>query len=322
MAWSGTRPRSTQWMAAAVLDCGMVGRGSGNTRQARDWIRLDARIYAAARCVTVRCPNARPMAEAIPMQKLRKAPATDPGVSYRIGAVSRLAEVPVSTLRVWERRYSAFRPAKSERQHRLYSEADVIKARLLRQLTGAGHGIGTIAHLDANRLQPMLAQARAGQGRTQEAPAVSVAIVGAALAARLNASAWQATYLGRALDARLVFADLDAVEAQAALHEAAGGSPDVLLVQCHELRASVVEQLARVIPRMQARQAIVLYRYGAPDAVEALRGAALIVRRDPVSDEELAELIRSQVMVDATAAIASMQTGALIPPRRFTDAML
>lgn len=254
------------------------------------------------------------------MQKLRNAPP--PAVGYRIGAVSRLAEVPVSTLRVWERRYGAFRPAKSEGRHRLYSEEDVIKARLLRQLTAAGHGIGTIAHLDANRLQPMLAQARDAAALPPAAPRLSVAIVGSALAARLNAAAWQATYLGRTLQARQVFADLDAVEAQPPAFGAPDDAPDLLLVHCHELRATVGEQLARVIAQLRAKQAIVVYRFGAPDAVEVLRAAGMIVRREPVGDEELAELIRSQVVVDAAAAIASLRAGALIPPRRFSDAML
>src|SRR5689334_12285639 len=118
------------------------------------------------------------------MQNLRN------DVLHRIGSVSRLAETPVTTLRVWERRYGAFRPAKSDGQHRLYTEADVIKARLLRQLTQAGHGIGTIAHLDAERLQKMLANARGGASAPAASPRVSVVVVGGAIAARLNAADW------------------------------------------------------------------------------------------------------------------------------------
>lgn len=259
------------------------------------------------------------------MQNLRKAataaPAESGPVLHRIGSVSRLAETPVTTLRVWERRYGAFRPAKSDGQHRLYTEADVIKARLLRQLTQAGHGIGTIAHLDADRLQQMLAQARGGQAAPLVAPRVAVAVVGAPLAARLNAAGWRATYLGSALELRQVFADLDAVEAQPAAAPAAGDA-DLLLVRLHTLHAGTGAQLARVIAQLRVKQAIVLYQYGAGDAVDALREAGMIVRRDPVGDEELAELIRSQVVVDVAATIAALRAGALIPPRRFSDAML
>lgn len=258
------------------------------------------------------------------MQNLRKAaaPGADAPVLYRIGGVSRLADVPVSTLRVWERRYGAFRPAKSEGQHRLYAEADVIRARLLRQLTDAGHGIGTIAHLEAERLQQMLAQARDGRGAPAEMPRVSAAVVGAALAARLNAADWQATYLGRALELRQVFPDLDAVESQPVAPETADRAPDLLLVRLHTLQAGAGAQLARVIAQLRVKQAIVLYQFGAQPAVDRLRAAGMIVRREPVADTELAELIRSRVVVDAAATIASLRAGALIPPRRFSDAVL
>jgi DNA-binding transcriptional MerR regulator len=258
------------------------------------------------------------------MQNLRNdsPAAVAEAVLHRIGSVSRLAQTPVTTLRVWERRYGAFRPAKSEGQHRLYPDADVITARLLRQLTQAGHGIGTIAHLDADRLQGLLAQARGGPAAPTSSPRGSVVVVGAALAARLNAADWRATYLGNALDLRQVFTDLDGVEAQPVQPTAAEQRADLLLVRLHTLHAGAGTQLARVITQLGVRQAIVLYQFGAPAAVDALRAAGMIVRREPVPDEELAELIRSEVVVDTAAAIASLRLGALIPARRFSDAML
>ena len=261
------------------------------------------------------------------MQKLRK-PADRPaapaaGAVYRIGSVSRLAAVPVTTLRVWESRYAAFVPAKSEGRHRLYAEADVIKARLLRQLTEAGHSIGTIARLGVDRLQQMLVRARApAPAGAEEAPRVTVAVVGEALAARLNAPQWKATYLGHALDIQRVFADLDAVEAQPVARDGQARDPDLLLARFNTLQATTGEQLARAIAQLRVKQAIVLYLYGAPAIVESLRAAGMIVRREPVTEADLAEWIRSQVVVDAAGAIASVRSGALIPPRRFSDSTL
>ena len=46
--------------------------------------------------------------------------------------------MPVPTLRVWESRYQAFSPRKTEGRHRLYGPDDVLRATLLRQLTEAG----------------------------------------------------------------------------------------------------------------------------------------------------------------------------------------
>src|SRR5690349_12303425 len=98
----------------------------------------------------------------IAMQKLRNLPdeaslARDetgemPTGTYRIGSVSRLAGVPVTTLRVWETRHAAFSPAKTTGRHRLYSEVDVMRARLLRQLTADGQSLGGIARLPLSEL--------------------------------------------------------------------------------------------------------------------------------------------------------------------------
>ncbi|MDX9952481.1 MAG: MerR family transcriptional regulator [Anaerolineae bacterium] len=54
---------------------------------------------------------------------------------YNIGAVTRMTDIPVATLRAWERRYDFPVPARTSGKHRLYSESEVqqllwIKARL------------------------------------------------------------------------------------------------------------------------------------------------------------------------------------------------
>ncbi|NIR98916.1 MAG: MerR family transcriptional regulator, partial [Gammaproteobacteria bacterium] len=71
---------------------------------------------------------------------------------YRIGAVSRLTGISTHTLRVWERRYGALSPQRTEGGDRLYSDADLVKLRLLKELQAMGHSIGTIAHLPLSGL--------------------------------------------------------------------------------------------------------------------------------------------------------------------------
>lgn len=51
---------------------------------------------------------------------------------YSIGAVSRMLDIPTSTLRAWEERYGLLRPLRSEGSHRLYSRAQVEKLRFLK----------------------------------------------------------------------------------------------------------------------------------------------------------------------------------------------
>src|SRR4051812_25804905 len=82
------------------------------------------------------------------------------GGRYRIGAVARFTGLTTSGIRVWERRYGALTPARSERGGRLYDDADVERLVLLRRLLEAGHSIGTIAALPEAELE-RLAAARA-----------------------------------------------------------------------------------------------------------------------------------------------------------------
>jgi methylmalonyl-CoA mutase cobalamin-binding domain/chain len=58
-------------------------------------------------------------------------------------------------IRVWEKRYGAVKPARSEGKRRLYSEEDVHRLGLFRQLTRAGHPIGSIAHLSTEDLEQL-----------------------------------------------------------------------------------------------------------------------------------------------------------------------
>lgn len=247
---------------------------------------------------------------------------------HRIGAVSRLAGVPVTTLRVWESRYAAFAPAKTAGQHRLYRDADVIKARLLRQLAAAGHGMGAIAHLPLQQLQQMLDASWRPVGAAP-APAagrrLAIVIVGAAIAARINAPEWRQRHLGAALEVRQVFVDLEEAAAVDSGHAAAPQGPDdetgILLVRLNTLHAGTHAQLMAAVRQQRVQRAIVLYNYGTQAQVELLRSAGLMVRREPVPDAELAELIRSVVLVDAASSVPDTG-GALIPRRRYSETTL
>ncbi|MDE0965259.1 MAG: MerR family transcriptional regulator [Candidatus Latescibacteria bacterium] len=56
------------------------------------------------------------------------------------------------TIRVWERRYNAVSPGRTETNRRLYSDDDIAHLHLLHQVTQGGHRIGDIAHLSPDEL--------------------------------------------------------------------------------------------------------------------------------------------------------------------------
>lgn len=83
---------------------------------------------------------------------------------YPIGVVARRTGLTTHAIRVWERRYGAIEPRRTEGNRRLYSEHDVEKLRLLHDLTSAGHAISQVASLDVSDLRRLaLAEVRGAQ---------------------------------------------------------------------------------------------------------------------------------------------------------------
>lgn len=76
---------------------------------------------------------------------------------YRVGMVSKLTGLSTHTLRMWEKRYAAVVPERTEAGGRLYSDAHVERLRLLHTLVQSGHSIGGIANLSDADLRHMAA---------------------------------------------------------------------------------------------------------------------------------------------------------------------
>lgn len=242
-------------------------------------------------------------------------------IQHRIGAMASLSGVPVPTLRVWEARYGAFSPAKSQGRHRLYSDSDVLRAGLLRQLTESGHAISTIAHLDATALGDLLYQQRRARlhrsDRTRPAQEVTLAVVGLSLASRLQAQTFAQRFSGLALRITDVFEDLSEARAPRT-----GPRPDILMVRVNSLHMATHLAVRQVAEQLQVQQVIVLYGFGQESVVQSLKLSGMLVRREPIDDAELADLMGSLFLVDPLQAIAHVQPGAMIPPRQYNDQTL
>ena len=78
------------------------------------------------------------------------------GSLYKIGAVSKITNIPVDTLRIWERRYSVVVPVRSKNSDRLYKSSDINRLTLLKMLVDKSHSIGSIAHLSNDELSKRL----------------------------------------------------------------------------------------------------------------------------------------------------------------------
>lgn len=61
---------------------------------------------------------------------------------YNIGVVARMTDIPVATLRVWERRYDFPKSARTTGGHRLYSEQEVLRLRWVKERIDEGMQTG------------------------------------------------------------------------------------------------------------------------------------------------------------------------------------
>lgn len=89
---------------------------------------------------------------------------------HPIGAVTQRTGLSAHTLRAWERRYETVKPTRTEGGHRLYSDADVERLRVLHELTLAGRQIGQIADLTMAELRELLAEDRAAAATAPGTP--------------------------------------------------------------------------------------------------------------------------------------------------------
>ena len=72
---------------------------------------------------------------------------------FNIKYVSEQTGLSAHVIRIWERRYSAITPDRSNSNRRLYSQNDIEKLKLLKSATSSGQSIGQIASLPINKLQ-------------------------------------------------------------------------------------------------------------------------------------------------------------------------
>lgn len=237
---------------------------------------------------------------------------------YRIGAVSKTTGIPVSTLRMWETRYGAFSPVKTQGKQRLFQEHDVSKALLLKQLSQAGHAISANAHLDLEQLRHMSQVTNPiGKSRVNPGQPVSLAVVGLNLANRIESKKFALGLKQSQIRVTDVLEDLAAASKASFLD-----NPQVLLIKVNSLQTQVHQAITALIQKQPFAQTIVLYHFAPEPVVQAMKLAGLIVRREPLSDAELAELLLSVVFIDHERAQEYGTTGAVISARKYSDATL
>lgn len=112
-----------------------------------------------------------------------------PEAVYPIQVVSERTGLSAHVIRIWEKRYNAVKPARTAGNRRLYSEEDVARLRVLRQLTEVGHSIGYVATLPTEKLRVLLNETSGSPGPSVSSVAALEPASDALLAKALGAVA-------------------------------------------------------------------------------------------------------------------------------------
>lgn len=270
--------------------------------------------------------------------QINYTPASSEHPRYRSGAVARMVRIPVSTLRIWERRYQVVGPTLTDSGHRLYSGADVERLLLIKQLVDLGHAIGSLAKLPTPALLDIADTRAALAAQPAPPPRPRAVLLGLGLPRRLGASSMQRV---------ATWADLASAEAGLAAHDtatagqAAGDAgdaaaadhaeplqADLLVAELATLQPEAATRLLALATQLGVQRGIVVYGFGSELAAQRLRQAGWHLNRAPLADAEL----RRQVAEAAVALGAPAAAGgpdlhlALaewpVPPRRFDDEAL
>lgn len=79
---------------------------------------------------------------------------------HPIGVVMGRTGITADVLRAWERRYKAVIPRRTETGRRLYTDADIRKLLLLKNVVDAGRRISDVAHLEISELEDLVQEDR------------------------------------------------------------------------------------------------------------------------------------------------------------------
>jgi DNA-binding transcriptional MerR regulator len=202
---------------------------------------------------------------------------SDDAPIYGIGAVARLTGLTDHTIRVWERRYSAVETARAPNGRRQYTEADVQKLALLKQLTERGIAISRIAGDTVEELGRRVESLRDLATDTQPR-ALRVAALGDLLPRRL-----QEQQHGTApIDIRIADSSRDRFAADLKRQ-----TVDVVVLEKPVLDADALAEMQQHLVAGGRARGVIVYSFARTRDVEAAEGQGIVALRAPVGSAEL-----------------------------------
>ncbi|WP_188564921.1 MerR family transcriptional regulator [Undibacterium terreum] len=208
--------------------------------------------------------------------------------TYRSGAAARLAGIPVETLRVWERRYQVAGPQRSPHGQRRYSELEIRRLSLIKQLVDLGNPISAVAELPSDQLSNLLDSTHSLRVNSSQSAAIvpfplRIAIVGESIGRRLAGIDWHT----QSID--VVKNCVSVPHAAEALRNIA---IDVLVLEVLELIEPPCDLIESLKLASRAEGIVILYRFSPMGTVRSLREAGYVVAHTPADPLEIEALCR------------------------------
>jgi DNA-binding transcriptional MerR regulator len=181
---------------------------------------------------------------------------------------------------MWERRYTIVRPSRSKGKSRRYSDEDIRRLSLVKTLVDAGHQISIIAPLSMEQLQKRL-EATSPQALKlsgSETGPCRIIVVGSALPAKLAAAGSSVSNLELAA----AFDDEDQLKRVDTFPEV-----DALVVEYATVQNETIGNVRRLLALCGAEKAIVVYGFGARQALLDLESAGVTCLRAPAGAADI-----------------------------------
>lgn len=232
---------------------------------------------------------------------------------YSIGVVARRTHMHPETLRVWERRYELIVPGRTETGRRLYSEVDILKVSLVKQLTERGHAVSSVAKLPIDRLKQMLNASGSVAPEPKAPPRFRRRVMFLDDTLRVR--------LGRDL---LRFEDIEIVDRSDTNYASTGEKQaDVVVFDIVTINEKSLDQVRRSLLDIGGINALVVYKFATRASIEQLERAGIICLKGLVTASEVHRACRALPNGPVDTAQATPSPAFLVnKPRRFDNAQL
>ncbi len=241
-----------------------------------------------------------------------------PPQTFRIGAVSRLTGVKTDLIRMWERRYAVVNPVRTEGGSRLYTQEDIARLALVKQLVDAGDAIGTVATLDIADLEKRVdtigkrCKPKAIRGEN-----IRVACFGHAITARIYRHRRELSNL------ELVGIFHDVAHARDQLDTL---KVDVVIIETPYINNNTQTEVEQLITSTKATGVVVLYGFGSQRYIRRLRLLPVVTLRAPTDISGLKHACSIAAangsLLNSNHSPKKSTTSSKIQPRRYSDEKL